>query len=251
MSSIVEILSNYESVGLKEIDSVKLMNRVDTKYVFSKTHLPSVLKELINDYYVLEIETKRVSAYKTMYYDTEDFICYYMHQHGRANRYKFRTREYVETGKLFFELKIKNNHKKTYKSRVSRKDKNFDLDQNHIDFVTKKLGKTINSVSGVLWVEYKRISLVSKKFTERLTIDLNLSYKNDSDSKVFDNLVILELKQDKSAASLVREVLRSKRIFQVSLSKYCLGIASLYPVKTNNIKEKIRLINKISYESAE
>jgi hypothetical protein len=251
MNQILENLANYNSVGLKEIDSVKLMNRVDTKFVFAKTKLLGVLQELMKDYYVLEINNKRVSGYKTMYYDSEDFICYYMHQHGRVNRYKFRTREYLETGKFFFELKIKNNHKKTYKSRVSRKDGKFSISQEHIDFVTKKIDKSIDDFNGVLWVDYDRISLVSKKFTERLTIDLNLTFSNDSDTKSFDNLVILELKQDKSAASLVREVLHSKKIFQISLSKYCLGIASLYPVKTNNINEKIRLINKLSYESVE
>ncbi len=249
MNSLHKILDTFDSVGLKQIDSVKLMNRVDTKFVFAKTKLSGVLQELMKDYYVLEIKDKRVSGYKTMYYDSEDFICYYMHQHGRVNRYKFRTREYLETGKLFFEMKIKNNHKKTSKSRISRKDNKFNISQEHIDFVTKKMGKSIEDFKGVLWVDYHRISLVSKKFTERLTIDLDLTFSNEIDTKIFDNLVILELKQDKSAASLVREVLQSKKIFQVSLSKYCLGIASLYPVKTNNINEKIRLINKLSYES--
>ncbi len=224
---------------------------MDTKYLLSINQLSEVLSDLMSSYFVLEIKNKRLSAYKTMYYDTKDFDCYYLHQFGRANRYKFRTREYVETGKSFFEVKVKDNHKKTSKSRISRKDNDFSIDTPHIEFAESKLNNEIVGFNEVLWVEYKRISLVSKSFTERLTIDIDLKYSNDSKAKGFQKLVIIELKQDKSKASFAKEVLQKRKIFQKSLSKYCLGIASLYPVKKNNIKEKIRLINKLSYESAE
>ncbi|PLX09086.1 MAG: hypothetical protein C0596_04615 [Marinilabiliales bacterium] len=184
--------------------------------------MSSVLKDLSEDYYILEIKKKKISAYKTLYYDSEDFICYYMHQFGRANRYKFRIREYVETGKSFFEIKVKNNHKKTYKSRIPNKNNKLEMTDDNVLFVTNKIGKSIVSFKGVLWVDYKRISLVSKNFSERLTIDLDLRFDNDMDSKSYSDMVILELKQDKSLRSKASEVLLSHRIFQESLSKYCL-----------------------------
>ncbi|MDD3741554.1 MAG: polyphosphate polymerase domain-containing protein [Bacteroidales bacterium] len=249
MSSLHEILQLFEPVRLEQLDSVKLLNRVDTKFLLQADILPDILKSMQKDYFVLEINSSRICHYNTIYLDTPEFYFYNQHQTGRLERVKIRVRTYLETGKSFLEIKTKNNHSKTAKDRISISGIGEIKCKKYQKFLQKKTDKT-KILNPVIEVLYSRITLVNREFTERLTIDTDLSYKNDNKSIQVSNLCIIELKQDKTAKSPVRKVMRDKRIFVYSLSKYCLGIASLYPqVKRNNIKEKIRNINKICYEN--
>ncbi|MDD4149036.1 MAG: polyphosphate polymerase domain-containing protein [Bacteroidales bacterium] len=249
METLNQILDTFDPVSLDDMGAVKLMNRMDSKFPFSINKLPEILTELQKDHFVLEISEKRILPYKTLYYDSDDFTCYYTHQFGRGNRFKLRTRQYVETDKYFFEVKQKNNHKKTIKTRIKLEDKNFQLCQKRIDFAKSILKKDMSEFNDKLWVEFERISLVNKSFTERLTIDSGLKFRNHENEIEYPKLVILELKQDKTSKSKVRKILSDKLVYRSSLSKYCFGIASLYPVKTNNINEKFRLINKLCNEN--
>jgi Holliday junction resolvase len=221
---------------------------MDTKYLFESSKLPDLLEQLKQHYYVLEIKKNRVSRYKTLYFDTEDFKCYYIHQFGRKNRYKVRIRRYLESNKTFLEVKYKNNHGKTKKTRIGVDDNVFEIKKEHLPFINEKT-KTENLVlKDALWVNYSRISLVSKNFTERLTIDAKLTFEMGDKTSNYENIIILELKQDKRNFSQAQSILQDMKIFKSSCSKYCLGVASIHPVKKNNIKEKIRLINRMSYE---
>jgi len=248
MNSVKEILLAFDKVELGQLDSVKLLNRVDTKFLLKADSLPDFLLALQKDYLVLEVNEQRISHYDTVYLDTPNFFFYHQHQTGRLERVKIRVRTYLETGISFLEIKTKNNHSKTNKDRIPVLGVKDVYDEKFSKFLRKKTDKK-KVLNPVIEVLYSRITLVNKGFTERLTIDTELSYKNEEKNVQFPNLCIIELKQDKTAKSPVREILREKRIFVSSLSKYCLGIASLYPqVKRNNIKEKIRNINKICYE---
>lgn len=73
MKSVSEILKEFESVQLSQISIVKLLNRVDTKFLLNESSLPSLLSVLSNDYYVLEVRGQRMCNYRTVYYDTADF----------------------------------------------------------------------------------------------------------------------------------------------------------------------------------
>jgi hypothetical protein len=86
------VLSSFQPISLEEMDSVKLMNRTDTKYIFNKSKLPSILESLKNDYRCFFINGTRLSTYKTLYFDTEDFLLYRHHHNGILNRYKLRHR---------------------------------------------------------------------------------------------------------------------------------------------------------------
>ena len=114
MNNLGHILSSFDSVSLEDIGAVKLLNRMDSKFPFCIDKLPAVLNRLQKDYFVLEVDGKRQLPYKSLYYDSEDFSCYYTHQFGRANRFKLRTRQYVETNVFFFEVKQKNNRQKSW-----------------------------------------------------------------------------------------------------------------------------------------
>ena len=61
-----------------------------------------------------------------------------------------------------------------------------------------------------------------------------------------DPLVVMELKQDGRARSVLKQVLFDLRIKPYKISKYCIGTAMTRPeVKQNRFKKKIRRINKL------
>jgi hypothetical protein len=96
--------------------------------------------------------------------------------------------------------------------------------------------------------DFKRITLVNNKKTERVTIDLDLSFHNyiSGETKALEEMMIIELKQDGLQHSDFRDMLNRLRIKQVSFSKYCMGTVLTNPnVKYNRFKRKWALINKI------
>jgi len=113
LESIKNILDQFAPITLSEMDSVKLMNRTDTKFIFTTNELPKLLEELKNDYRLLDINGNKISRYESLYFDTEDFQLYHQHRCGKLNRYKVRFRKYVESELNYFEVKFKNNKGRT------------------------------------------------------------------------------------------------------------------------------------------
>lgn len=89
---------------------------------------------------------------------------------------------------------------------------------------------------------FKRITMVSKKFDERCTIDIDLHFKSFNGEKCdFKNMAIVELKQDRqNLRSKIARVLRDKRAYNQSFSKYCIGRAlNETELKSNVFKPEI------------
>jgi len=88
----------------------------------------------------------------------------------------------------------------------------------------------------------------NKTAKERLTIDFNLSFKKSVRYKNFENLVIIEVKQERfSRSSPVVKQLKLRQINPYSLSKYCIGMIEIYEgLKYNRFKEKLIKINNIT-----
>jgi hypothetical protein len=81
VKSAGEIVAGFEPITLKEMDQVKLMDRTDTKYTFSLAQLSEILEEMRPYYRVLDVDGKKISRYKTLYYDTTNFTLYTKHPH--------------------------------------------------------------------------------------------------------------------------------------------------------------------------
>ncbi|HIB04403.1 MAG TPA: hypothetical protein EYO18_01540 [Candidatus Marinimicrobia bacterium] len=92
-----------------------------------------------------------------------------------------------------------------------------------------------------------RITLTDNNFNERLTIDTDLSVLNGTTSKIFDQLVISEIKQKKyNPKSAFIQILRDLNIQEMRFSKYCMGVLHLNDnVKYNRFKPRLLKINKI------
>jgi len=246
LTNTQHILSSFDPITLDEMDSVKLLDRMDTKFTFNVRHLPSILAAVKEHYRVLEINGLKSSRYETLYFDTEDFRLYTVHHNGKLNRYKVRYRSYLDSNQCFFEVKFKTNKGRTIKSRIKRKEIPLTITGRAEDLLVEKSPLIASTLHPALWVYYTRITLVNKAGGERLTIDVNLHYNNYKTEKAYPRLVIAEVKQERSASSPFLNVMKEKKIADVSISKYCYGIVSTYEhIKKNRFKPKLRTLNKI------
>lgn len=237
----------FEKISLQEMDGVKLMDRVDVKYLIPLHLLPAVLVDAQEHYKLLEINNERLCAYETLYYDTDDLSLYHNHQAGRTNRYKVRFRNYVGSQLSFFEIKHKNNKGRTIKKRIEQpQEANVVLNNEESDFLHQITHLSSKQLKGNLWVNYSRMTLVNKTSAERLTIDLKLSFYNEKKSKGYHQVAIAEVKQERIGASPIIDIFKKYNIRSGSISKYCLGIISLFEgVKHNRFKAKLIHLHKI------
>ena len=245
------LIAQFPPITLAQMSSVKLMNRTDTKFVTTLPMLLRLLDMAREDYYVQEIDGERNMLYDTTYFDTSDFDMYNDHQHGHANRQKIRFRTYVSSHLQFMEVKTKNNRGRTKKKRIEVAD--MDLhDSVKRDFLRQYLHFDVDALIPHMHNYFRRVTLVNKAMTERLTIDTQLQFHNlltDAD-KDMGTLVVVELKRDGLVFSPVLEKLRQLRILPHGFSKYCMGAAMTNPgLPINNFKPKLIDVRKILMRS--
>ena len=252
MLSVNDIIQEMSPISLNEMNTVKLMNRVDTKYVADDLTVAKLFSLIKDEYYVQEIEGKRVAAYDSVYYDTVDNHMYIIHQDKKLKRDKLRIRNYVDTGNYFCEVKHKNNHGRTKKKRIEVGRgvfENIKSDAATRTFVEKELPEyDFDGFVKKLSTSFDRITIVNKGKTERITIDFNVRFHN------FDNgnetgiapLVIMELKRDGRCESFFQKALFELRVKPLSISKYCIGRALTdKTLKQNRFKKKIIKLEKL------
>jgi len=246
-----DIFNRMEPISLSEMKDIRLMNRIDTKYLMPLNYLPELLKRLENDFRVQEIEGNIISRYKTMYFDTPDLKMYEMHHNQKRNRQKIRTRSYLDSGITFLEIKNKDNKGKTHKNRIQISNDDFaDFSGNAeaVGFMNKNSYFPVENLSPHISSTFDRITLVNKSKSERITIDKNLIFFNylTGNNAIVSELAIIELKQSGRVTSLLKGCLADFRIFPGGISKYCLGTVLTDPdAKSNRFKQKLRYINKL------
>lgn len=255
--SISSLISKFDPISLNEMEGVKLMNRIDTKFAVPLSLLPAILKAAQKDYYAQDIDGQRIATYDTMYYDTDTLDMYIRHHDRQLVRQKIRVRRYVESNLTFLEIKRKNNKGRTKKKRISVPG--FDINGqtfgqtkkelwNVEDFIAAKSRYNWSELKPCLSTKFHRITLVNKAKTERLTIDMDLLWDNviTGESKTYDDLVIIELKRDGNVPSHMTDIMLDLRVHPLKISKYCIGTALTTPgIKKNRFKDKIHRIEKM------
>ena len=94
-------LAQMQGISLSEMDGIKLMNRIDSKYVTTEAVLGQILERCVSSFRVLETSGGRLASYDTVYYDTDDLKMYFEHHNRRLDREKIRVRRYCDTGECF------------------------------------------------------------------------------------------------------------------------------------------------------
>lgn len=223
------------------MDAVALTNRIDTKYVITRSLLPGILEKLTGSYHILDIDGKREHPYETLYFDTADFRLYLDHHNQRGNRYKLRLRKYGNSAISFMELKRKTNTGRTVKSRKKTTDFGTQLSADQLAFFRQTTGATDSTWQFSSRNYFHRITLVSMAPPERLTLDIQLTFNDQTQTISFPELVIAEVKQGSKAASAFITLMKSLHIQPFSISKYCLGVAHLHPELKRNLFKRQHL----------
>jgi len=228
------------------MDSVRLLQRMDTKFLLPATTLPSLFKELHSEYRCLHVNDRSGADYRTLYFDTPEFVSYYDHHNGRTFRNKVRMREYVGSDLAFLEIKRKTGRGGTDKVRMRIEQIRQELDQRQQAFVYEALGEKID-LQATLWNSFTRYTLVHKQRPERLTIDVNLQFERDGRQFDVPDLVICELKQERVAPnSTFYAAMRKRLVRPAGMSKYCLGLIKSDPgLKKNKFKPTLLQIERI------
>lgn len=243
--SLDKQIAQFSPISLEEMEKVKLMNRMDVKYIFNENILPSILEEIRDDYFILYTGGTSTAEYNTLYFDTPENKFYIQHHNGKLNRYKVRYRKYVDSEITFFEIKFKNNKGRVIKDRIQVEGIKQKLEENEEILVRKKIGKKI-ILEPRLENRFNRITLVAKEGIERLTIDFNLQFIFNREKQGVPSLAIAEIKQERySRSSKIMEVLRQFGVRPERMSKYAIGMSIFSGEKANSFKEKRIKINKI------
>lgn len=254
-SDIELVINQIRPVTLDAISSVRLMNRIEIKYVFGTRKLVNLLKLLGNYYKILEISNMRMLPYSTTYLDTADYLFYYQHVRGEFDRHKIRYRKYEATEESFLEIKRKTNKGRTIKRRIKSKTVSGYFDNEADRFIEQYLPVSSEFVRPALNNHFTRITLAGIEMKERLTIDFNISFSDPENIKTMSLpfLAIAELKKEAySDSSYFRALVKQLNIYPTGFSKYCVGSGLLNDsLKKNMLKPKLLLIDKLENENSQ
>lgn len=258
------VLEQMEPIGLEEMKAVRLMSRVDQKYMASASMLEPLLERVAEGYYVqasppaplLGGEESRIAPYRTLYFDTDNLAMYTMHHNQKLNRQKLRVRTYRSTDTTFFEIKNKDNKRKTRKVRIPIDVTMFDrsLEVAEVaEFVDNNTPYPVTLLHACLENRFERITLVDKAMSERVTIDRGITFHNRATNIDADisQLLVIEVKHEVGAPmSDIEKALHELHVLPRRMSKYCIGTALTDPTaKTNRFKPKLLYINKLKNSS--
>jgi hypothetical protein len=250
MKNLSLSLSNFVPISLEAMDRVKLLDRIDTKYILHEDQLQECLAAIEAQYSILVIDGKLLHSYETLYFDTPDFRLYQMHHNGKRNRYKLRCRKYVSSGISYFEVKSKTNTDRTVKARMQVGNIPETLTDQLYQYIFDHTPGAYHNYVPSLRVFFDRITLVNNQANERLTIDLNLRYTSNGSEKKIQKVAIVEVKQENHSISPFRELMKMQRHPKNYMSKYCLGVMCLNKeLKMNRFKQKMNVLNKLGYDT--
>ena len=248
-----KLLNGFSPITLEEMDSIRLMNRIDTKYLTDIRTLELVLADAAGrGYRIFENSEVRLHGYDSVYFDTADLLMFKEHRRGKAVRQKVRTRIYRDSGQCFLEVKRKDNHGRTKKKRLEVAGElfwDFRSDKAACSWLSGHSLCGAEEISPSLETAFRRVTLVNAGLSERLTIDTGVSFHNlrTGTSSSLGAAVIIELKQDGRLHSEMQDILLDRRVKPLRISKYCIGVVSTDPVvHPGRFKEKLRAIEKIN-----
>ena len=251
--SLSALLARIDPITLDEMESITLMNRIDSKYL---TDVPTLMR-LLGDaaeqgYRALYVDGKKLIPYDSVYFDTPDLRTYTDHRNRKLVRQKVRTRCYLtDSGAAFLEIKRKTNHGRTKKKRMQIPMADFADFRGNAEaaaYLQTRSMFTVEQLSPELHTRFSRITLVNAHQTERITIDMDLQFENVrfGTQASLPGAVIIELKQDGRAPSRMKPILLKHRIKPFRISKYCTAVTLTDPTaRYGRFKLKLKRIGRV------
>lgn len=220
-------------VDLRTLESnAALLTRVDRKYVVPVSTVERLVASLDDDWRSLDVAGTRLFGYTSTYFDTADLHTYRAHLQRRRRRFKVRVRRYVDSDSCMLEVKRKGLRGLTVKERTPHPVwGQRELGESGHAFVADVVRGHAVLPSGplnpVVTTCNRRATLASLSGQARLTVDTDLACGwGDAHLALRAGFVLVESKADGLGSSVDR-TLRALGERPVSVSKYCIGVASL------------------------
>jgi hypothetical protein len=225
-------LAAFAPVTLAELDRrAALGERLERKYVLQPAALGAALAAWAADFDILEIGGGREFEYRSVYFDDPGHVAFHDHRRQKRQRYKVRTRHYVDSDLCFLEVKLKGRRGATIKRRFPHPvDAAGLLDEQSLAHVRAAYAELYRrpltiDLGPVLRLGFRRIMLVAKRGGERVAIDRHLTFASGARSFAVDpDVAIVETKSGNRSA-IADRVLRGLHQHPVAgCSKYCVGL---------------------------
>ncbi len=229
---VTNALDRFEQIDLEALDRcARLQTRKDRKYVVPAETLIALLGVLPNDVRALEIDGRRWSSYRSVYFDTHRLDSYRLAATRRPHRFKVRSRTYLDTELTMAEVKTKNRRGRTVKHRRVLDDPSSCADNSIRGFATEfaETAPYAAALKPVLVSEYQRATLAFPTDGVRFTIDAAYRCTDATGlSTGLDDDFIIETKTD-GVPSIVDRLLWRTGHRPEKISKYATGLAALHP----------------------
>ncbi len=244
------LLANFEGHSLDALNNSRLMQRMDSKFIFHISAFNTILQAINGAYSILEIDKTRLFHYQSTYFDTDKLSFYYAHHNGKLNRYKVRHRLYADTQTAYIEIKFKTNKGITIKQRLASVLEPLPALTESYGFLKDHGIAQYKNLHAEQQTQFHRVMLANEQNSERISFDIRPHFINPNTAykKTLDDWVIAELKQPKlNRQSAFFKVMRQLHIPPISFSKYCMGmcLVSDKNIKTNRFSKASRNITKL------
>lgn len=223
------------STSLAEVIALAdLQTRIDRKYLVPAAVFTRLIAQFDTTLSALQIEGRRLFDYESVYFDTPQLLTFHQHAYGRRNRFKVRTRTYLDSDETVLEVKTEGRRGETVKERhpyeVHERNR---LTPAARDVVAGCLAgpDATRTLTPSLVSRYARSTLVDFATGSRMTCDVDLDFLAGDRSRAVpgpDDLVLIESKTA-GAAAPVDAALWAAGHRPISISKYCVGLALLDP----------------------
>lgn len=225
--------AHLRPVGLSQIEfAAALRRRVDRKYLLTDQSVADLVSSLDESTRVLEVDGSRSLRYQTVYFDTPDRDLYLASARSRPQRFKVRTRSYLDSGIAFIEVKMRDRTGFTVKHRLRCSCELSDTLTTPGRVFLSHIGSVapfVERLEPALTVTYRRTTLLEPETMSRITIDTAVQASTPSGGLVeVGRNVLVETKTTLPPTDVDRR-LWSRHHRPTAFSKYCTLLAAIDP----------------------
>jgi hypothetical protein len=241
------VLHRFEEASPELLNARLLLQRTDRKYLLARRDLDDLLSMLAGDYRVLRSAGHLVASYRTVYFDTPDLRTFEDHRRDRRPRCKVRIRHHLDRGLTFLEVKCKGRDGRTSKARLERPFGSEELDADARRLVDRHCALGADRLAPVLALEFRRVTLIGERADERMTIDWDLRIGSGARRDRLPDVAIVEVKQPRfSNRTPSVRALRAMHVQERGISKYCIALTRLAPVRPHAFRPVLRKMEQLS-----
>lgn len=229
-SALLPARADYAAIGLEELTAfAAFTTRVDRKYVLDARAAAEFLGRLPEGTRVLEIGGRRSFGYRSVYFDDARLTSFHDTATRRRRRAKVRTREYLDSGACWVEVKTRRGPV-TCKERIARPG----LDAEALAFVAGQLADSGSATDAgqlrpVLTTTYRRATYVLPAGAARLTVDTGLIWALPGGRHLGPPGTFIVETKGTVRPSAADRTLWALGHRPIALSKFATGLAALTP----------------------